>query len=152
MTIGVIKRPILSKLATRYNISQVGSSLHLGDTLIPTINADDLVKSLKQTSTTGTATARTDVYTVPAGKVWIPVAASFLNNSYGDQWIRISLDGGTTLTSLKYVAGASSTDLFWEAGVVIRLTEGHQFRMQRDTGTSNPITTTFLYLEEDQVM
>lgn len=68
---GLVGRPLFPRLAKRFLVRQgAAEELETGTVLVPTTNADDLLRTGKIARTTGNAQLRTDTYTVPSGKRW----------------------------------------------------------------------------------
>jgi len=146
---GIIKKPLTGKLNTRFNVSQNEGQLTLGDTVIPVTLVDEHTKITKRYRTTGTATARTDTYTVPVSKRWTLITATLgrSNAAISEGFIDLDDGGGNTYA---YYTGASETSS--RATTEIRgvtLTAGQKFIWTANTATSGTITTDIIVLEED---
>jgi hypothetical protein len=147
-----IKKPIATQLYKRFNVSQDSPFLYLGDTVIPITNADELTKTNKSQKTTGTATTRTDTYTVPVGKRWIMIDAGWTGNfTVGDCYWAVNFNDGNGDQTIYYVASAQDSGAS-RGGLYVRgvtLLPGNSFTVIRATAASGSIISNILYQEED---
>ena len=143
---GFVSKPIFAKLARRFQIRQeAAESLQSGQTLVPTTDADDFVREPKSQTTSGTATGRTDTYTVPLGKTWRVLAINAARANAGDNYIYI-VDGAIE-PMLDF--NAASTNLCWNDASGLRIGEGRGIKVQMSAGTSGALVSIIYYLEED---
>ena len=146
---GLISKPIFSRLAKRYGIRQASSeALESGQVLVPTTNADSLLKVAKATGLKQTMTDGNLTFTVPSGKRWHVKFLGIKRENTGE--ITVDIYGsyelpGVDEVPLYYVASGTthfdSVDLTLDEGTIIQTTFG--------TGTIGNCYFGLVYEEED---
>lgn len=140
-----IGRPILPKLAERLKIRQEASqSLEFSPVLSPVIDIDKLLLQGKAQKTDTAATARTDTYTVPTGKLW---HVTWLHTYRGSaaSMVIFRVIHGTDYD----LYGSASYSGFIQFSTDLWLLAGDAIKFRNDTGTSGQIITAVHYDEYD---
>ena len=143
---GLISKPIFSRLAKRYDIRQAASeSMESGQVLVPVTNADELLRIAKGSSTTApNNTARTDTYTVPNNKKWILYWATCARANTGDNIIDLQISG-----SRYTITRNTASTLLNVALNQIPLSAGDSVIIEMQAGTSGALYSYVFYAEED---
>lgn len=102
-------------------------------------NVTDLVAQ----KTAGTATSRTDAYTVPTGKYWILKTANFNRTNAGANHIQVTIDS----TSYNVYIGATTETITNYDLLSLRLKAGDTVSCLATTGTSGNIESHITYEE-----
>ena len=143
-----IKKPIFGRLLNRFGIAQGSSpALYMGDTVVPVTSADELTKKITGQRTSSSTTARTDTYTVPAGKRWLMLFASFERSNTGTGYVYLQVDNTGFDQMVNTWATATNAAFSFPAGVYLK--QGDYVKIQCDSGTSGGINTNVIYMEED---
>ncbi len=143
-----IKKPIMTKLSKRFNISDESGQLILSDYMFLTTDADSLSRTLSSSSVSASAVSAADVYTCPFGKSWIIRVASINRANTATGSVTITpLATGTAVPVTTFASGVNPQVLFFT--IELRLYAGDKITINADTAASGSIITYILYEEED---
>lgn len=138
-------KPIFSKLQTKLALQQTDNPrLYLADVIAPIVDVDFILAQSQGQTTNGTATNRTDDYTVPATKFWKMKTAAMVRANAGDVVFQCVING--VVLSMNYLTSQTKTfipmyDIKLKAGDIMRISNGN--------GTSGDIATFIIYEEYD---
>lgn len=140
-----IGRPILPKLAERLKIRQDATqTLEFSPQLVPVVDIETILASRKGQKTDSAVTARTDTYTVPAGKQWHVTWLHTYRGAASSMLISRVVSG----TSYDFYGSATYSG-FIQTPCDIWLNAGDSIVFRNDTGASGQIITTIHYDEYD---
>lgn len=143
---GFISKPIFARLVKRFQIRQDKTEfLENSHYVVPVTDADALVRETKYQTTTGTATNRTDTFTVPLGKRWHMLSFCASRTNAGVISIQIVVQGQAMEIN---ATAATATAGYWNY-YPMRLDAGDSAQIVFNSGTSGPLTSVIYYLEED---
>jgi len=142
---GIIQKPIYPRLQERFKLQQNGNPfLVLSDVLIPTTDADEIVRTPSQQQTISTNTTRTDTYTVPIGEIWYLKNVS-INTDYNRNIYVYKTVSGTNF--LVYYNGGS-TPAVNLTNQDLKILPGEAITIVMGAASSGAITSCIIYNRE----
>lgn len=139
----LISARLHNRLGTSIDVS--APQLELGNVLVPVTQADGLLLRSKGQAVTGSATSRTDTYTVPSGKKWNIKNILLIRANAAIMAIQFLLQG-----TGYFVQYSLATDTYMKyIGTDIILLPGDAVVCTFNTGTSGALDSVIVYEEED---
>lgn len=140
---------VIQRLTDRYQLTQLGTDtiFTLNESVQPVTLVDELLATPRGQKTSGSASSRTDTYTVPQGKVWI------MKNMYMERSNGQSMRTDVVIDGVSYGVdedpSATATRYSYPFPANFKVKAGDSVNAVFGSGTSGNMISHILYEELD---